>query len=150
MQCFNIDRPPYYRCGPCPQGLTGNGTYCSDVDECDLADPCAEQVTCYNTIPGFRYFFLFLVLLVYFTFCFNFLFRCGPCPVGYEGSEGFSGVGLDYASRQRQVCSDINECNTNNGNCVSNSVCINSPGSFECGQCIRGFVGNQEVGCSNR
>ena len=56
MQCFNIDRPPYYRCGPCPQGLTGNGTYCSDVDECDLADPCAEQVTCYNTIPGFRYF----------------------------------------------------------------------------------------------
>ena len=78
------------------------------------------------------------------------MFRCGPCPVGYEGSEGFSGVGLDYASRQRQVCSDINECNTNNGNCVSNSVCINSPGSFECGQCIRGFVGNQEVGCSNR
>ena len=47
-----MDRPPYYRCGPCPQGLTGNGTYCSDVDECDLADPCAEQVTCYNTIPG--------------------------------------------------------------------------------------------------
>ena len=94
--------------------------------------------------------FFFLVLLVYVTFCFNFLFRCGPCPVGYEGSEGFSGVGLDYASRQRQVCSDINECNTNNGNCVSNSVCINSPGSFECGQCIRGFVGNQEVGCSNR
>ena len=52
VQCFNMDRPPYYRCGPCPQGLTGNGTYCSDVDECDLADPCAEQVTCYNTIPG--------------------------------------------------------------------------------------------------
>ena len=78
------------------------------------------------------------------------VFRCGPCPVGYDGSEGFSGVGLDYASRQRQVCSDINECNKNNGNCVSNSVCINNPGSFECGQCVRGFVGNQEVGCSNR
>jgi len=129
VQCFNMDRPPYYRCGPCPQGLTGNGTYCSDVDECDLADPCAEQVTCYNTIPGFR---------------------CGPCPVGYTGSDGISGVGLDFASRQRQVCSDINECNANNGGCVSNSVCLNSPGSFKCGQCIRGFVGNQEVGCSNR
>ena len=78
VQCFNMDRPPYFRCGPCPQGLTGNGTYCSDVDECDLADPCAEQVTCYNTIPGFR---------------------CGPCPVGYTGSDGISGVGLDFASR---------------------------------------------------
>ena len=55
-----MDRPPYYRCGPCPQGLTGNGTYCSDVDECDLADPCAEQVTCYNTIPG-KSFKLFML-----------------------------------------------------------------------------------------
>ena len=52
--------------------------------------------------------------------------------------------------RQRQVCSDINECNVGNGGCVANSVCLNSPGSFKCGQCIRGFVGNQEVGCSNR
>ena len=33
---------------------------------------------------------------------------------------------------------------------MANSVCLNSPGSFKCGQCIRGFVGNQEVGCSNR
>ena len=60
-----MDRPPYYRCGPCPQGLTGNGTYCSDVDECDLADPCAEQVTCYNTIPGL--FVCLFVLFVYFA-----------------------------------------------------------------------------------
>ena len=54
VECFNIDRPPYFRCGPCPNGLTGNGTSCSDIDECDLADPCDTQVTCYNTIPGFR------------------------------------------------------------------------------------------------
>ena len=33
---------------------------------------------------------------------------------------------------------------------MQNSVCLNSPGSFSCGQCIRGYVGNQEVGCSNR
>ena len=78
MECFNIDRPPYYRCGPCPSGLTGNGTSCSDVDECDLADPCDETVTCYNTIGGFR---------------------CGPCPKGYDGSDGFEGTGLDFAMR---------------------------------------------------
>ena len=54
VECFNIDQPPFFRCGPCPDGLTGNGTICSDVDECDLADPCDDLVTCYNTIPGFR------------------------------------------------------------------------------------------------
>ena len=78
VECFNLDRAPYFRCGACPEGLSGNGTWCSDLDECDLADPCDVAVTCYNTIPGFR---------------------CGPCPPGYTGSDGFTGVGLDFASR---------------------------------------------------
>jgi syndecan 4 len=73
---------PRCRCGVCPEGLTGNGTWCNDLDECDLADPCDVAATCYNLIPGFR---------------------CGPCPQGYTGSTGFTGVGLDYAARQRQV-----------------------------------------------
>ena len=54
------------------------------------------------------------------------------------GSTGFTGVGLDFASRQRQVCYDINECETNNGGCVENSVCVNTDGSFYCGPCIAG------------
>ena len=54
------------------------------------------------------------------------------------GSNGFTGVGLDYAARQRQVCYDINECEMNNGGCVENSVCVNTDGSFYCGPCIAG------------
>merc|ERR1712013_691641 len=38
----------------------------------------------------------------------------------------------------------------NNGGCVENSVCVNTDGSFYCGPCISGFVGNQNIGCSNR
>jgi len=129
VECYNIEKPPYYKCGVCPEGLTGNGTWCNDLDECDLADPCDVAATCYNLIPGFR---------------------CGPCPQGYTGSNGFTGVGLDYAARQRQVCYDINECEMNNGGCVENSVCTNTDGSFYCGPCISGFVGNQNIGCSNR
>jgi len=129
VECYNIEKPPYYKCGVCPEGLTGNGTWCNDLDECDLADPCDVAATCYNLIPGFR---------------------CGPCPQGYTGSNGFTGVGLDYAARQRQVCYDINECEMNNGGCVENSVCVNTDGSFYCGPCISGFVGNQNIGCSNR
>ena len=45
---------PPRRCGVCPEGLTGNGTGCNDLDECDLADPCDVAATCYNLIPGFR------------------------------------------------------------------------------------------------
>ena len=33
---------------------------------------------------------------------------------------------------------------------MSNSLCLNTPGSFNCGNCIPGFVGNQRQGCSNR
>ena len=55
-----------------------------------------------------------------------------------------------YQTRQRQRCDDINECNDNNGGCVVNSLCLNTPGSFNCGECIPGYVGNQRQGCSNR
>ena len=54
VECYNIDNAPYYKCGVCPAGLTGNGTWCNDLDECDLADPCDVAATCYNLIPGFR------------------------------------------------------------------------------------------------
>ena len=33
---------------------------------------------------------------------------------------------------------------------MSNSLCLNTPGSFNCGECIPGYVGNQRQGCSNR
>ena len=48
------------------------------------------------------------------------------------------------------MCYDVNECAVNNGNCVANSQCINTDGSFYCGECVRGFVGNQQMGCENK
>lgn len=126
VQCVNIETSPGYICGPCPPGYSGNGSYCEDVDECSLARPCHPQASCTNTSPGFR---------------------CGPCPVGYTGRD-VEGVGLEYAHSARQLCLDINECDDGrNGGCVENSQCMNTMGSFVCGECIEGFIGNQTYGC---
>ncbi|CAG0916319.1 unnamed protein product [Notodromas monacha] len=124
--CTNVDATPFYRCGACPRGYTGNGTVCVDIDECDLGRPCDPRVRCTNTMPGYR---------------------CDQCPTGFTGSPGIQGIGLEFAETRRQICYDINECETNNGGCVTNSQCINSEGSFYCGECIEGFIGNQTVGC---
>uniref|UniRef100_A0A3Q4GN83 Si:ch211-43f4.1 n=1 Tax=Neolamprologus brichardi TaxID=32507 RepID=A0A3Q4GN83_NEOBR len=103
-----VETPEGVKCGPCPHGMEGNGTHCSDVDECTVK-PCHMGVRCINTSPGFR---------------------CGSCPAGYTGPQ-VQGVGLAYATANKQVCRDINECDgPNNGGCVANSVCLNTPVSM--------------------
>ncbi|XP_074158958.1 cartilage oligomeric matrix protein isoform X3 [Sminthopsis crassicaudata] len=116
-----------FRCGPCPPGYSGNGSHCTDVNECN-AHPCFPRVRCINTSPGFR---------------------CEACPPGYSGS-AHEGVGLAFAKANKQVCTDINECETGQHNCVPNSMCTNTRGSFQCGPCKPGFVGDQASGCRRR
>uniref|UniRef100_A0AAQ5Z5N0 Cartilage oligomeric matrix protein n=1 Tax=Amphiprion ocellaris TaxID=80972 RepID=A0AAQ5Z5N0_AMPOC len=108
-----METPQGIKCGACPDGMEGNGTHCIDVDECTVM-PCHMGVRCINTSPGFR---------------------CGSCPAGYHGPQ-VQGVGLAYARANKQVCKDINECDgSNNGGCVENSVCMNTP-------CGVGWAGN--------
>uniref|UniRef100_A0A8C0PKP1 Thrombospondin-3 n=2 Tax=Canis lupus familiaris TaxID=9615 RepID=A0A8C0PKP1_CANLF len=126
VDCMEVYEYPGYRCGPCPPGLQGNGTHCTDINECAHADPCFPGVSCINTMPGFH---------------------CEACPRGYKGTR-VSGVGIDYARASKQVCNDVDECNDgNNGGCDPNSICTNTVGSFKCGPCRLGFLGNQSQGC---
>ncbi|XP_076046713.1 thrombospondin isoform X2 [Oratosquilla oratoria] len=130
VSCSNTNSAPYFRCGPCPVGFTGNGTHCVDINECEMVSPCDPRVRCINKAPGFR---------------------CDPCPGGYTGSPGLQGIGVEFARQNRQRCYDINECDDgNNGGCVEHSQCHNTEGSFFCGECIEGYVGNQTAGCSNQ
>ncbi|XP_053597826.1 cartilage oligomeric matrix protein isoform X2 [Microplitis demolitor] len=126
VTCHPTQEYPYYKCGACPEGYTGNGTKCQDIDECDLTQPCDPRSQCINISPGYR---------------------CLPCPSGFTGTES-EGIGIEFALRNKQICQDINECDDGrNGGCVPNSECINTKGSFRCGSCRIGFVGNQTVGC---
>uniref|UniRef100_A0A6Q2WRT7 Thrombospondin 4a n=1 Tax=Esox lucius TaxID=8010 RepID=A0A6Q2WRT7_ESOLU len=67
-------------CGPCPDGYTGDGFSCDDVDECQF-NPCFPGVKCVNMAPGFR---------------------CEACPLGYTGV-ALEGVGVVYAQTNKQV-----------------------------------------------
>ncbi|XP_026283564.2 cartilage oligomeric matrix protein isoform X1 [Frankliniella occidentalis] len=130
VQCHPLQDHPFYRCGSCEAGFTGNGTTCHDLDECDLAEPCDPRVRCVNMQPGYR---------------------CDPCPPGFTGSPGIEGVGLEFAQQYRQRCVDIDECaDGRNGGCAPHSVCVNTEGSFHCGGCAKGYVGNQTIGCHNK
>uniref|UniRef100_A0A8C5BHD4 Thrombospondin 4 n=1 Tax=Gadus morhua TaxID=8049 RepID=A0A8C5BHD4_GADMO len=111
-------------CGPCPDGFTGDGFSCDDVDECQF-HPCYPGVKCVNTAPGYR---------------------CDACPMGYTGM-AIEGVGVLFAQTNKQVCDDIDECKGNNGGCTTNSDCQNSVGSYHCGSCKTGFTGDQVKGC---
>ncbi|XP_008172836.1 thrombospondin-4 [Chrysemys picta bellii] len=128
--CFRgvrcIETADGFQCGPCPEGFTGNGVTCSDIDECRYS-PCFPGVGCVNIVPGFR---------------------CEACPPGYTG-QTVQGVGINAAKNNKQVCLDIDECNNNgqNGGCVPNSQCINTMGSYRCGPCKPGYTGDQVKGC---
>ncbi|XP_055332011.1 cartilage oligomeric matrix protein-like isoform X2 [Paramacrobiotus metropolitanus] len=122
VQCF--DTSDGFRCGSCPEGYTGNGTHCDDIDECQQAHPCHSTTQCHNRRPGYH---------------------CTACPAGYQGG-AVNGQGLNDARRPQQ-CDDIDECRINNGGCVPHSQCLNSDGSFRCGHCNPGYVGDQSSGC---
>ncbi|XP_052444895.1 thrombospondin-4-B-like [Carassius gibelio] len=127
--CFRddmcIETAEGVECGPCPDGYTGDGYSCDDVDECQF-NPCFPGVRCVNMAPGFR---------------------CEACPLGFTGKP-LEGVGVAYAQTHKQVCDDIDECKgPDNGGCTPNSICVNSVGSYQCGRCKNGFTGDQIRGC---
>ncbi|XP_017884490.1 cartilage oligomeric matrix protein [Ceratina calcarata] len=124
--CERISRPPYYRCGACAHGYISNGTACVEINECDVTEPCYPGVRCINLKPGFK---------------------CDPCPKGYTGPT-IEGFGLEIARSVKQTCTDINECDYNNGGCGRGVECINTPGSHYCSaECQTGFLGSRAAGC---
>jgi hypothetical protein len=116
-----VNSPGSYRCD-CAQGFKNitNPTQqrmCQDINECAVNNGgCHSLTTCFNT-PG--------------------LFRCGRCPIGYQGS-GVSG------------CVPINPCAVNTYTCDPRCTCTpnsNSPYGRTCGRCPSGYFGHGDEAC---
>ncbi|XP_066021545.1 LOW QUALITY PROTEIN: cartilage oligomeric matrix protein [Pocillopora verrucosa] len=126
VECVNTpDDGLGFKCGECPPGYTGDGMRCDDVDEC-LYSPCSPHATCTNLQPGFK---------------------CSACPKGFLGNSTV-GIGRDFAEHIKQLCHDVDECNDGrNGGCSVFSTCINTQGSYSCGACQDGYVGDPHSEC---
>ncbi|XP_043926817.1 fibrillin-2-like [Protopterus annectens] len=135
--CTATDLRGSYYCS-CNPGFTGNGTICSDINEC-LASPCPTGTVCFNTQGSF--YCSSPSVTAQTDGCTNACSVNATCTKNNStGSsncvckQGFTGNGT--------ICTDINECAYTN--CSSNATCINTPGSYTC-VCAAGFTGDGQV-----
>uniref|UniRef100_A0A8C9UYJ1 Thrombospondin 2a n=1 Tax=Scleropages formosus TaxID=113540 RepID=A0A8C9UYJ1_SCLFO len=116
-----------WECGPCPVGFRGNGTFCEDVNECEMISDVCFRVhgsqRCVNTNPGFH---------------------CLPCPPRYKGNQPF-GMGVEAARKNKQVCEPENPCKDNTHNCHKHAECVYlnhfSNPMYKC-ECKIGYAGD--------
>ncbi|XP_065187399.1 SCO-spondin-like isoform X2 [Sycon ciliatum] len=114
-------------CGDCPVGYEGDGLNCININECEEAQPCADDTLCQDTDGGFR---------------------CLPCTsLGLYVGESRVGSGLADARNpsSKQICTDVDECESGIHDCYA--LCENTPGSFICSPCPAGYVGRSGRGC---
>ncbi|XP_018111863.1 sushi domain-containing protein 1 isoform X1 [Xenopus laevis] len=94
--------------------IPNDGTFCTDIDECQSANICGYKGKCKN-IPG--------------------SYEC-YCMEGYQLKNGTE----PFQANSDKACVDIDECEAEDI-CGHNAQCKNVPGSHEC-YCMEGYTLN--------
>ncbi|XP_028410565.1 uncharacterized protein LOC114533262 [Dendronephthya gigantea] len=143
--CTN--KPSSFEC-MCEKGYLHNGSYCHDIDECDMDNNCSVNATCTNTDGYYNCTCMegtegepLNSVCTDINECESGASLChanATCSNSYgsyscECIEGYTGDGVN--------CTDIIDCTSDDYPCHENATCEDVPGSFEC-ECMDGFTGN--------
>uniref|UniRef100_A0AAY4BS59 Thrombospondin-1 n=1 Tax=Denticeps clupeoides TaxID=299321 RepID=A0AAY4BS59_9TELE len=119
-----------WKCGECPQGYSGDGINCKDIDECKVVPDACFVLNgvhrCENTEPGYN---------------------CLPCPPRYSGPQPY-GRGVEEATAKKQVCEPRNPCLDGSHDCNRHANCIYLgiflDAMYRC-ECKPGYAGNGHI-----
>uniref|UniRef100_UPI00358DE755 transmembrane cell adhesion receptor mua-3-like isoform X4 n=1 Tax=Myxine glutinosa TaxID=7769 RepID=UPI00358DE755 len=124
----------------CLDGFMGNGTSCSDANECS-SDNGGCSHDCHNTAGSFSCSCRSGYVLGSNKQCLNVNEclgenQCDANALCLDENGSYSCTCVDGFTGNGQNCTDINECDSNNGGC--NQHCQNTEGSFSC-SCQPGY-----------
>jgi len=136
----------------CPAGFSGDGKTCTEVNDCATNNgACGANAVCTylglgrgstcTCLPGYV----------------DTLSAATP-PAFMEVSsrqrhrqklraKEQASLSMSVEGGARANCVDINECATNSGGCDPLTQCINTPGSYKCTDCPKGYTGTGLTGC---
>ncbi|XP_075431120.1 stabilin-1 isoform X3 [Ascaphus truei] len=135
----------------CIAGFTGNGTYCSEVNVCDVSNGgCSKYANCTRVTAGERTCTCMEgytgdgIVCIEIDACLEYNGGCnskaectktGPNKVACNCLPGYEGNGID-------TCTSINICRENNGGCSPFARCINTGPAQHICLCKEDFIGN--------
>ncbi|XP_063971397.1 fibrillin-2-like isoform X3 [Lytechinus pictus] len=129
----------------CNEGYFGNGTTCSDVNECldPLANDCAIEASCTNEVGGFSCtcddgWSGNGTFCDNIDECSNSMDDCSNDAACMDNNGSYVCICNDGYIGNGRECFDIDECATEQDNCTTLAQCLNTNGSFVC-ECLDGY-----------
>ncbi|XP_041472547.1 mucin-like protein [Lytechinus variegatus] len=130
----------------CNEGYFGNGTTCSDVNECldPLANDCAIEASCINEVGGFSCtcddgWTGNGTFCDNINECSNNMDDCSNNAMCMDNPGSYACICNDGFIGNGRECFDIDECASGLDNCTSMDQCLNTNGSFVC-RCLDGYA----------
>jgi hypothetical protein len=145
--------PTEVRC-ECKSGFSGDGTTCTDINECTAGTSgCSPNANCTNTVGGFNCtcktgFAGNGVVCTNINECTAGTHTCDPNATCTDATPGYTCVCKAGYTGTGFACTNVNECTAGTDDCHVNANCTDTPGSFTCA-CKSGYTGDGRTTCND-